>query len=171
LVLMMSSVAHALQVCWTAPTENVDGSDLDDLFGYRIYYGASSRDYDSIILIGDAAATCHQWVPAPGDYFIAMTAIDDDGNESAYSNEVLKNEPVPDPGPLPPVILAQEETVYTVVKQPDRFVLIPIGTVPAGTPCDPNQSVNGLGVVPNVAVVWAPGSTVRPIVVVAQCDG
>jgi len=61
-----------------------------------------------------------------------------------------------------------EPTVYTVVKQEDRFVLLPIGQAALGTPCVDDQSVNGLNVVPRGAVDWA--GNVQPAVVVARCE-
>lgn len=144
---------------------------------------------------------------ATGLNYVRATATNDDADQSAFSNQRLKDlpgqvcwtnptqnsdntpltdlafvtvfwsaEPIgggaaPGPPPGPPVILDQEEIVYTVVKQPNRFVLLPIGTVPAGTSCDPSNSVNGLGAVPTDAVVWTSTTGSRPIVVVARCDG
>ena len=57
--------------------------------------------------------------------------------------------------------------VYDIVKRPDRYVLLPVGRVPAGLPCDPTQGVNGMNVVPVASVTWF--GTVRPPVVVAAC--
>jgi hypothetical protein len=78
---------------WVAPTENVDGSPLTDLDGYRIYYGQFSRDYSGMVDVDDSGVTAHSLDLASGDYFLAMTAVDGEGNESAYSNEVLKIRP------------------------------------------------------------------------------
>ena len=159
----------ALQLCWQPPTENVDGTPLTDLAGYRIYWGDASRDYYGMQLEPDAAATCAEVIIDPGTYYFAMTAFDADDNESGFSNEVTKTEV--DRSPLPPVIIQQAEMVFTVVKQPNTFLLLPIGVVPAGTPCDMNNSTNGHGAVPTDAVIWTSESSSRPIVVVAKCDG
>ncbi len=75
---------------WVAPTENVDGTPLTDLTAYRIYYGAGSRSYDDVLDLPDPAATSYTVDLVSGTYYVAMTAIDGDGNESAYSNEVIK---------------------------------------------------------------------------------
>ena len=80
-----------LTLSWVAPSENVDGSALTDLAGYRIYWGVASRSYDDHVQLNDATATTHTVVLPEGDYYVAMTALDDDGNESAHSNEVLKS--------------------------------------------------------------------------------
>lgn len=168
----MNSLAllFAITVNWVAPTQNTDGTPLTDLAYYRIYYGTEQGVYVDNILIPDPSAVSHEFTPAPGDYYVAMTAVDEEGNESQYSNEVLKNEPYP-PGMLPMITLAADTPAYTVIKQYNRLVLVPIGTAPAGAQCNPNFSVNGHGVVDNQSVQWAPGSSARPIVVVALCDG
>ncbi len=78
---------------WQAPTENVDGSPLTDLAGYRVYYGEASRNYTEMRDVADAGATSVRLTLPSGDYYVAMTALDAEGNESAYSNEVLKQVP------------------------------------------------------------------------------
>lgn len=90
--LQMISVAVVgpVAVSWVAPQENVDGSQLTDLAGYRIYYGESSRTYSDMVEVGNSTATSHTLSLASGDYYVAMTALDADGNESGYSNEVIK---------------------------------------------------------------------------------
>jgi hypothetical protein len=84
------STLSPVSLNWVAPTENVDGSSLTDLAGYRIYYGIDSRDYGDMVELIDPAATGHTLTLVSGDYYLAMTALDLEGNESAYSNEVLK---------------------------------------------------------------------------------
>ncbi len=75
---------------WQAPTQNVDGSALTDLAGYKIYYGLASRDYTEVLDVSSAGATSYALTLPSGAYYFAMTALDADGNESAYSNEVVK---------------------------------------------------------------------------------
>lgn len=79
-------------VRWQAPTQNVDGTDLVDLTSYNLYYGQSSRDYDSSISL---PASTTQWeITLPtGSYFFALTAIDGDQNESGFSNEITRTVP------------------------------------------------------------------------------
>ena len=84
------NVNGVLNLSWVAPTENVDGSALTDLAGYKIYYGNSSRNYPDSADVNDADTTSFAVTVPSGSYYVAMTAIDADGNESAYSNEVLK---------------------------------------------------------------------------------
>ncbi|MFU8816198.1 MAG: hypothetical protein ACNA7W_12685 [Pseudomonadales bacterium] len=75
---------------WVPPEENVDGTPLTDLKGYRIYVGTSSRNYASQIELADPSITDYFLALSRGEYYVAMTAIDAEGNESGYSNEVLK---------------------------------------------------------------------------------
>lgn len=169
-ILLWPGLLWAVEVCWQPPTENVDGTPLTDLDAYRIYWGSQTRDYTGNLLLADETLTCYELIePGNGVWFLAMTAIDAEGNESAYSNEVTKT--IQSTQPLPVIILESDKIVYTVVKQINRFVLLPVGTVPPGTQCDPNESVNGYSVVPVGQVEWSPSTTVRPVVVVAQCDG
>jgi hypothetical protein len=91
--------AAYLDLAWDAPTTNADGTPLTDLAGYRVYFGTS-------------AVTCFESpfqevpsptpTPAPGDgftfrltglesgaaYFVRVSAVDTNGNESVCSNEV-----------------------------------------------------------------------------------
>lgn len=78
-------------LCWVAPTENVDGTALTDLAGYNVYWGSSRRAYGDSFNIDDPDLTCYLLSGfARGDYYFAMTALDGESNESAYSNEVIK---------------------------------------------------------------------------------
>lgn len=74
---------------WQAPTQNVDGSPLTDLASYRIYYGSTSRSYTDQRDVA-ASATRADFQLAAGTYYFAMTALDGQGNESDYSNEVVR---------------------------------------------------------------------------------
>ncbi len=75
---------------WRPPSRNVDGSLLTDLAGYVIYWGVESFNYTDSHRLESPNAT--QWLvdAPPGSYYIAMTAFDSEGNESAFSNEILK---------------------------------------------------------------------------------
>jgi len=75
---------------WQAPTQNVDGSPLNDLAGYRIYWGVASRSYSGSYTVNSPDITSWEADIGPGEFFFALTAFDAEGNESGYSNEVLK---------------------------------------------------------------------------------
>ncbi|MGE0623708.1 MAG: hypothetical protein AB7I04_04560 [Pseudomonadales bacterium] len=90
LAMVAISVQGTVTVNWVAPTENVDGTPLTDLAGYRVYYGTGSRSYADMQEVPSRTATSASFALPSGDYYVAMTALDGEGNESAYSNEVLK---------------------------------------------------------------------------------
>lgn len=83
-------VLGSVTLSWQAPAENVDGSPLTDLAGYEIYFGEQSRNYFDSVYVAGAAVTSKTVQLPPGSYYFAMTAWDVEGNESAYSNEVIK---------------------------------------------------------------------------------
>ncbi len=78
---------------WQAPSQNDDGTRLQDLASYRIYYGAESGSYQHSIDVAQASASSHSLTLPSGDYYFAMTAVDSAGNESRYSNEVIRRIP------------------------------------------------------------------------------
>jgi hypothetical protein len=86
-------VNGSVALSWVPPNENADGSELNDLAGYHIYVGERSRAYDRTIQLPDATATDARISLPSGSYHVAMTAFDLEGNESAYSNEVLRSVP------------------------------------------------------------------------------
>ncbi len=79
-----------ITVSWIPTTTNADGSQLTDLAGYRIYYGTSSGQYTSSIDVGNTTAFEITNL-APGRYYIAGTAYDLSGNESIFSNEIIRD--------------------------------------------------------------------------------
>lgn len=85
------AVTASVNLAWEPPAENEDGSPLTDLSGYRIYYGSFSGSYDDTVVVEDAAVTEWNMELASGEYYIAMTAFDSEGNESAYSNEIVRS--------------------------------------------------------------------------------
>ena len=74
---------------WTAPTENVDGTQLTDLDGFAVYWGNGSRNYSTSVNLGAGA---REWTldVAPGTYYLAVTALNSQNEESGYSNEIVK---------------------------------------------------------------------------------
>jgi hypothetical protein len=76
---------------WTAPTQNVDGSDLTDLAGYRVHYGTSLGNYTNSRTINDPAALVYDVDNlTQGTWFFTVTAFDTAGNESEFSNVASK---------------------------------------------------------------------------------
>ena len=78
-------------ISWNPPTENEDGTALEDLAGYNIYYGTKEGDYNESIQLNTTDHTTYtiENLLLP-EYFFAMTAFDIYGNESKFSNSVRK---------------------------------------------------------------------------------
>jgi hypothetical protein len=83
LTLMSVQEAHAaaVRVSWSNNSES-------DLAGYKIYYGQASRNYQWYIDAGNATSTQITNLNSGTTYYLAVTAYDRTGNESAYSQEV-----------------------------------------------------------------------------------
>jgi hypothetical protein len=91
--------AGILDVSWTAPTTNVDGTPLTDLASYRLYYGTFSNPCPGGASFEVASPTSS---PAPNErvgvrliglstgslYNVSVTAVDTSGNESACASPV-----------------------------------------------------------------------------------
>ena len=75
---------------WDPPTTNVDETPLVDLAGYKLYYGTSAGSYNTVIDVGNVATTAIPNLDEGIIYYFAVTAYDDLGNESGFSNEVNK---------------------------------------------------------------------------------
>lgn len=78
---------------WRPPTRNVDGSPLTDLAGYVIHWGFESSNYTDSFRLESPSATEWTFALPPGNYYVAMTAFDSEGNVSTFSNEILKTIP------------------------------------------------------------------------------
>lgn len=73
---------------WTPPTENEDGSQLDDLAGYRIRWGTQSGDHRNLMEVNNPGISTFmvENLP-PGTYFFVVSAFDASNNEGQASNE------------------------------------------------------------------------------------
>jgi len=164
------TLAGAVTLTWTPSTENTDGTPLTDLREYHLYYGTTQGGpYPNTEHTNDPNVS--SWVVndlAAGTYYFVATAINDASVESAFSNEAIKV--VAGAAPNPPTNLVVDDVVaYSVFKLDNAFALVPIGTVPSDTVCDPTNGVNGHFVVP-VDVVTFYNQASNPQVVVASCS-
>ena len=103
---------------WIPPTQNVDGSELTDLAGYRILWGRASREYTDSLPINEPERTTATIILTVDQevtvFYIAMTSLDTSGNESGYSNEITRTITVDitdDTPPNPPQLQTIEFTV------------------------------------------------------------
>ena len=98
------------QVRWSSPTENAcDGSEADDLEGFRIYFGTSSGVYFRPSFTVWDADVHETWVEdrrlEQGEtYYVAVAAVDSSFNESLVSTETTFTLD-DDEGPDPPAVV------------------------------------------------------------------
>lgn len=79
---------------WTPPSSRADGSylPLNELQGYRIYYGTTSGNLSMLVDLNDDTITEYPINNLPsGSYYFAVTAYDADGMESGFSNVINKD--------------------------------------------------------------------------------
>jgi hypothetical protein len=86
-----TGTASSASLSWSTPTQNVDGSPLTDLAGYRVHYGTASSDLNRQVTVGNPAATNTVIQNlAPGTWHFAISAYTKNGVESAMSAIVSK---------------------------------------------------------------------------------
>jgi hypothetical protein len=79
----------SVALAWTPPTQNDDGSTLTDLSGYKIHYGTESGNYTETVDVDNAGLSRFELSSLPqGQLYIAMTAVNASGAQSAFSPEV-----------------------------------------------------------------------------------
>jgi hypothetical protein len=91
----LDTVTEGVTLTWDVPTTNTDGSSLDpatDLSLYKIYYGTASLLYTTVVNVTNPGTTTISQTLnlSPGTYYFAVTTVDISGQESSYSNEVMK---------------------------------------------------------------------------------
>jgi hypothetical protein len=81
----------SVKLSWLAPKTNTDGSKLDDLAGYKIYYGTSKEYLQRVIDIKDPSVAEYTIRDLPPyTYYFVITAYNITGAESTRSNIVAK---------------------------------------------------------------------------------
>lgn len=82
--------AESVTLSWTAPTDNEDGTTLNDLAGYNIYWGRSSGNYPNTIRVDNPGITSYVVENlSPDTYFFSAAAFNSAGVESRLSGEAV----------------------------------------------------------------------------------
>jgi hypothetical protein len=88
---VVATATGAATLSWTPPQTNTDGSALTDLANYRIYWGTAQNNYpNSKVVPSSAGSTAIVDQLTPATWYFVVTAIDTQGNESAYSTAAQK---------------------------------------------------------------------------------
>jgi hypothetical protein len=81
----------SVELSWTAPTQNEDGSQLEDLAGFKLYWGTEPGRYPNSVTIDNPTVTTYMVENlAPGTYEFVATAYNGSGVESRYSGAATK---------------------------------------------------------------------------------
>ena len=79
------------ELSWTAPTQNEDGSALEDLAGFKLYWGTTPGNYTESLTIDNPSVTTYVVENlSPGTYEFVATAYNTAGVESKYSGAATK---------------------------------------------------------------------------------
>lgn len=92
--LAISAHAAQIQLAWDPPT-NANGTPITTLAGYKLYYGPGSRTYPAIVTVGNHTTFTLDGLEAGTTYYFAVTAYDQTGVESEYSEELQVTIEVP----------------------------------------------------------------------------
>jgi hypothetical protein len=72
---------------WTPPTQNIDGTTLTNLAGYRIAYGTSATAMTQTVQVANPGVTSYTIDNlSPGTYYFSVRAYTNNGTESSSSN-------------------------------------------------------------------------------------
>ncbi len=83
--------AAQVSLVWDAPTENIDGSPLVDLSGYRVYYAPLSLEYTNTVDVGETTSADISGLIDGQSYYFAVTAYNSTSNESPLSTIIVWN--------------------------------------------------------------------------------
>jgi len=82
-----TTATGSASLSWVAPTENTNGSLLNDLAGYHIHYGTSPSALNQTVDVPGATSVSYSIVNLPsGTYYFTVTAYSSEGAESDPSN-------------------------------------------------------------------------------------
>jgi hypothetical protein len=77
----------AFTLSWQAPVENTDGSTLNNLHAFRIYWGPAQDNYSSQLTVDNPGITSHVFTNLePGKYYFSASAVNTFGYESELSD-------------------------------------------------------------------------------------
>ena len=155
-----------LQLTCTPPTTNTDGTAIGSPITYTFYRGTTAASQTTASPVQTACAYTFTGL-AVGTHYGSVTATVG-GQTSVKSNPVSKVIAPPVPNPPSGLTVVQDLTAYIINQSDNRVVMVPAGTIPAGTACDSTQPVLGKYVVDIAAVAWA--GSVRSRVAFATCS-
>ena len=119
LVLLSSNVFAAEVVINWQPSTDPDpgnGQVVSGIGGYKVHRGAISGNYTKVTDVGNVTTWSLDNVDIGTHFYVAVTAYDNAGNESGYSNEVECNVVAP-PDTIPPAAPGSTEIRIIIIVQ------------------------------------------------------
>lgn len=103
-------------------------------------------------------------------YACTETFMGQESAQSAVTLFTVAPPPIVPGAPGAPTVtpVTVATTVYMELQTPNGFGFLAVGTVPLGTPCNPNQRVNNFNVVPRELVTWT--GKIQRLAALAACS-
>jgi len=83
-----TTAASQVTLAWDPPTQNTDGTTLEDLQGYVLSYGTASGSYDTTVDVGNTTTREVTGLTDGQVYYAAVKAYNSLGNQSEYGAEI-----------------------------------------------------------------------------------
>ncbi len=85
-------VTRSATIRWTPPTQNMDGSPITNLAGFKVLYGSSPGQYSQTLSVPAATMTSVviESLEAGRTWYFTVKSLNTSGVESDFSNEVSK---------------------------------------------------------------------------------
>lgn len=174
-----TAYAGSASINWVLPTTNTDGSAITatgptSLTKTTVLYGicATGNSLPATPTAQDVATPATSATIsnlAAGTWCFALTVTNASGMTSDPTPVATKT--ILPPKPMPPTSMQlADNTIYQLIGTKDKLAFLPVGTVPAATPCDASQPAGGYYLVPQagVSVKWF--GSVKPQMVFGQCS-
>jgi hypothetical protein len=90
-IAVVATSTGSATLSWTPPAQNTDGSTLTNLAGYRVYWSRVQGNFPNSVTLDNPGLTSYVVDQlTPGPWYFVVTALNDRGAESPYSNVASK---------------------------------------------------------------------------------
>ena len=179
--LTCSDPSGTARLSWTVPTEREDGSPLNNLAGYNIYYGTDTNSLTNIEVVSNHGTSEYIIGNLAADtWYFAMTSVDADGRESSNKSNVASKTIIGNSAsnnasiiitypPKPPVLNTVEQIAYEIKDHPTKGVVLgrAVGTIDLGVGCDMMFNIEDYYKVPRELVTFT--KSPKSNIIVAKC--
>ena len=82
--------SNSTLIGWTPPTERADGTPLNSISGFKIYYGRNSSQLDQVINVASGLTAYQVSNLEQGTWYFAVSTLDGNGLEGARTSVISK---------------------------------------------------------------------------------